>query len=147
MDKVSNKITLDLEKDEVHGWERSVCVYGTIYNVNKRLAGESFPPIEVVRRNGVYQLVHDVPKVFSGSDYISGGHCLSIASYISGVHLDAFLLEDHRVDPGNIKFSPIREISLSCYNNLPVSLFLGNLPDDVCSRLIERCEADNTLTA
>ena len=138
MVKILDKITLDFGRDEICGWEMEKDAPVVLNYVTRNLAGDRAPAVEVVFRNGVYQLAHGVDRYSDRDDYNYGGHHRCISSWISGNSLDAFLLEKHR-EPSRQEFSSIKNIRLALYWGKDIKDFLREAPEDVFSRFVDSC--------
>lgn len=150
MVKVLDRITLDLNKDELHGFERWKNAIDVAGYIEMNLAGKRPPLPEVTRKDGIYQLVVDKRwraryRTSNDKDYNYGGHNRSVSHYISGDKLDCILLDDHRFHPGT-SFFPIKNIYLRWFDNSRVRNFLRSVPDDISGKFIDMCRYCNPNT-
>lgn len=106
MAKKIAEIDLDPRNDELHGWEMDRSPGLIIDYVYRNFAGEQAPPIEVVRKNGVYQLCCGCPSPIEKERYENyAGHHRSIAHDISGHILKGCRLMDEHEDPEKVERS------------------------------------------
>ena len=141
MVKILYKITLDLKKDKVHGWEKAQSARDIVDYVDRNLKGEIPPAIEVVERDGVYQLVYGKRSPIFRSNYNYGGHHRSLAAHISEKPLDAFVLDEHKVNPSSENFSSIQNVDLSFWigDFLYIRKRLKRFPEEVRLRFMNSC--------
>jgi len=101
MAKKIAEIELDLNKDELQGWEKYKSPERVINYVYRNFNGERAPPVEVVKKGNVYQLCFGWPSLSDEdeSDRCDryGGHHRSIAHDISGHILKCHLMDEHEI--------------------------------------------------
>ncbi|MEK6885457.1 MAG: hypothetical protein AABX17_00655 [Nanoarchaeota archaeon] len=113
-------IRLNLERDILEGWEH---FYDSLNVGVLRLArncGQEFPPVDVVREEGIYRLVFGLEgEWWNKNNY--GGHSRSILAFQDKYLLSCRVLPAHRKDPKlfkdesrypsrDIEYIPIREM-------------------------------------
>ncbi len=113
MAKVLREISLDLQDDEVQGYESSQDLSKIINYTHRNFTGEHAPRVGVVKRNGVYQLCFGTPED-SENYFNSGGHNRSISHDISGHRLECYLMDEHRKPESaeHIDFKSIKDTKI-----------------------------------
>ncbi|MDP6641370.1 MAG: hypothetical protein QF381_02925 [Nitrososphaerales archaeon] len=141
MAKIIDKITLDLTRDVVLGWEMCKPALTVASYADKNLIGSVPPAVEAVRGPRGYELVYGYNNSSDRSDYDYGGHHRTIAGIITAGSLDCFLFDEHRMKP-TFEFRPISESRLDGYHNLEVIKFLNRAPPEVASKFVSMFKAD-----
>ena len=116
MANVLKEITLDLENDEVQGWASPYPSASKILDYTYRnFMGEKAPRIEVVKKNGVYQICFGYPPVSERQENY-GGHHRAISHDISKHLLECYLMNEHESPEGArfIDFTNVKNIKVDC---------------------------------
>ena len=138
MVKIIDEITLDLSKDELQGWERWKDAETIGRYIEKNIKGEKLPLIEVVKINGVYQIVQSGRGYMESDSYNYGGYYRAVSHYISRNNLDCLLLSNHRKFP-SFNYFPIQNTHLYNFGTKENRNFLRKVSNDIFYKFINMC--------
>ena len=99
MAKKVGEVDVDFKRDKLSGWQRTYCpVTVDVMKAGIRL-GHDFPKVDVVLKNGIYQIRYWTPAHGDDVNKNNGGHHRALAYMFEKMVLRCSLFEEHCEDP------------------------------------------------
>jgi hypothetical protein len=130
-----DEVEIDLDSVELQGWEDEKSANIVLRYVIMTLNDNIPPRVEVVKVNGVYQVMHGADSRRPGYNY--GGHHRAVAHWIARRALPCNVFDTHRYAYGHNEWLPITRINLIGETVIDAD-FLRRIPSECAKRFLER---------